>query len=62
MERNTSLFVSLAVSVVNRGPTTVGVSLDLEETPTKGPLKVRTTSAPICDPVHCMNFFNFRHK
>ena len=52
MERNASLFVSLGVSVVNHRPTTVDVSLDLGETPTKGPLKVCKTSALICDPVH----------
>ena len=47
------LYLSLAANVVNRRLTTVDMSLDPGETPMKGPLKVRTNSALICDPVHC---------
>ena len=53
---NASLFVSLAISVVNRGPTMVDVTLHFRETPTKCPLKVRTTSSPICKSIHCIVF------
>ena len=55
MERNSVIVRIFGRFVVNRGPTiTVDVRLDLGETPTKGPLKVRATSSPSCTTVHLL--------
>ena len=54
MERNSVIVRIFGRFVVNRGPTiTVDVRLDLGETLTKGPLKVRATSSPRSPTVHC---------
>ena len=59
MERNSVIVRIFGRFVVNRGPTiTVDVRLDLGETLTKGPLKVRATSSPNCTTVH----YSFRRE